>query len=90
MELRSRVAVAVAGSCSSNLTPSLGTSICHGCGPKKSKRPKKKKGRANCFCWRTFKLGICGRGNLSVVERTESQARKSVAARIYETFSVLF
>ena len=32
MQLRSDVAVA--GSCSSNLTPSLGTSICHGCGPK--------------------------------------------------------
>ena len=29
------VAVALAGSCSSSLTPSLGTSICHRCGPKK-------------------------------------------------------
>ena len=36
------VAVAVAGSCSSNWTPSLGTSICHGCGPKKKKKKKKK------------------------------------------------
>ena len=34
------VAVAWAGSCSSNLTPILGTSICHTCSPK---RPKKKK-----------------------------------------------
>ena len=36
--LRSFVAVAVvyAGSCSSNSTPSLGTYICLGCGPKKS------------------------------------------------------
>ena len=38
MQLRScvavAVAVAVAGSLSSNLTPSLGTSICYGCGPK--------------------------------------------------------
>ena len=34
--LRSDVAVAVAraGSCSSNLTPSVGTSICRGCSPK--------------------------------------------------------
>ena len=32
------VAVAVAGSCSSDSTPSLGTSICRGCGPKKKKK----------------------------------------------------
>ena len=31
------VAVALSGSCSSNLNPSLGTSICHGCSPKKQK-----------------------------------------------------
>ena len=38
-QLESHVAVVVsqAGSCSSNLTPSLGTSICLGCGPKKTK-----------------------------------------------------
>ena len=38
------VAVAVDGSCSSNSTPSLGTSICPGCGPPKAKNnndPKK-------------------------------------------------
>ena len=40
MRLGSHVAVPVvlAGSCSSNLTPSLGTSMCHGCGPKKEKK----------------------------------------------------
>jgi len=40
MWLRSHVAVAVAkaGSCSSNLTPSLGTSICHRFCPKKEKK----------------------------------------------------
>ena len=45
MWLRSGVAVAVAsaGSCCSNQTPSLGTSICHGCGPTKKKKKKKKK-----------------------------------------------
>ena len=38
--LRPHVAVAVAqaGSCSLNLTPSLGTSICHRCGHKKKKK----------------------------------------------------
>ena len=35
------VAVAVAGSGSSDLTPSLGTSICCRCGPKKAKKKKK-------------------------------------------------
>ena len=35
------VAMAVAGSCSSNLTPSLGTSICLGHGPKKQKKERK-------------------------------------------------
>ena len=32
------VALAQAGSNSSNLTPSLGPSVCHRCGPKKTKR----------------------------------------------------
>ena len=37
--LRSGIAVSVvsAGSCSSDLTPSLGTSMCCGCSPKKTK-----------------------------------------------------
>ena len=35
--LGSGIAVAVAGSCSSDSTPSLGTSICCRCGPKKQK-----------------------------------------------------
>ena len=35
------VAVAVAGSCSSDSTPRLGTSICCGCSPKKPKEKKK-------------------------------------------------
>ena len=37
MWLASSVAVVWAGSCSSNLTPCLGTSICRGCDPKKRK-----------------------------------------------------
>ena len=42
MRLESGVAVAVAqaGSCGFNETPSRGTSICHGCGPKKQNRMK--------------------------------------------------
>ena len=40
MQLGSGLAVAcgVGLSCSSDLTPSLGISICHGCGPKKEKK----------------------------------------------------
>ena len=41
MRLGSRAAVAVdeAGGCSSDWTPSLGTSICHRCGPKNNTKP---------------------------------------------------
>ena len=39
------VAVVQPSSYSSNLTPSLGTSICCGCSPKKTKRKKERK---NC------------------------------------------
>ena len=35
------VAVAQAGSCSFDWTPSLGTSICHGCSPNKKEKEKK-------------------------------------------------
>ena len=43
-QLGSCVAVALvqASSCSSNLTPGLGTSICRGCSPKKKKKKRKK------------------------------------------------
>ena len=39
------VAVAQAGSCNSDSTPSLGTSICHGCSPKRQKKKRKKKSK---------------------------------------------
>ena len=44
--LRSGIAVAVvwAGSCSSNLPPSLGTFVCCGCGPKERNKEKEKGG----------------------------------------------
>ena len=38
MRLRAGVAAGVVGSCSSDLTPSLGNSICHRCSPKKIKK----------------------------------------------------
>ena len=44
MQLGSGIAVAVAGSCSSSWTPSLGTATCHECGPKKQKKEKIKRG----------------------------------------------
>ena len=45
VRLRSGVAIAVtwAGSCCSDSTPSLGTSICCTCGPKKKRKKKKKR-----------------------------------------------
>ena len=45
MRLGSRAAVALAeaGSYSSDWTPSLGTSMCHGSGPRKWQKDKKKK-----------------------------------------------
>jgi len=57
MQLGSGVAVAVAqaGSCSSDLTPSLGTSICHGCGPKKTEKKKEtKRGGPGRGTWVSF------------------------------------
>ena len=57
MQLRSGVAVAVAGLYSSDWTPSLGTSICRGCGPKKThtqktqKNPQKTSVHCSLICW---------------------------------------
>ena len=51
MPLRSCVAVVQASSsiCSSNLTPSLGISICHTCSPKKQKQKNNKKKQTHTF-----------------------------------------
>ena len=51
------VAVAVAGSCSSDSTPSLGTSICCRCGLKKKKDKKKKKSLLG-LSWHQNKIHI--------------------------------
>ena len=53
------VAVAVAGSCSSNLTPGLGTSICYGCGSKKKKRYYARKCFMNARMLDTYKSLPC-------------------------------
>ena len=45
------VAVVQASSCSSNLTPSLGISIRHRCGPKKTKKKKKESCRCHTNPW---------------------------------------
>ena len=69
MWLRSDVAgaVAQASSCSSNLTPGLGTSLCHRCGPgmkekreggKRSKKKKKKKKKKSGHEKDAIKLGF--------------------------------
>ena len=50
MQLRSGVAVVQAGSSSSDLLPSLGTSMCLGCSPLKKKKKKKGKKRNICTC----------------------------------------
>ena len=39
------VAVVWAGNCSSDSTPSLGTSICSRCGPKRQAKERRKEGR---------------------------------------------
>ena len=44
-QLRSHVAVVWVYSCSSDSTPSLGTSICHWCGPKWTRKTGRKEGR---------------------------------------------
>jgi len=50
--LRSYVPVVVvqAGSCSSDSTPSLGPSICHGCSPKKQKKKTRVEVQATGSC----------------------------------------
>ena len=67
MRLRScvdvAVAVAVAGSYSSDVTPSLGASICCGCGTKKKKDKKKKKEKKWLRSWRlSNRTWLCNDG----------------------------
>ena len=52
-------AVAVASSCYSDLTPSLGTYICHRCSHKKKDRRKKKDVSEVLFWWRVLRVWCC-------------------------------
>ena len=80
MQIKSRIAVAVVSTASSNLPPSLGTSICHRCGSKKKKREKKKEAKIsvfnymrNCFRGKGWDLECFQRGE---VERRHRQDQK--------------
>ena len=53
------VAVAEAGSCSSDWTSSLGTSICRGCGPEKQKNKKENAGVSVVAQWLTNPTSNC-------------------------------
>ena len=52
------MAVAQAGSCSSESTPSLGTSMCHGSGPTNGKKKKKKKDESGDITLPDFKIKL--------------------------------
>ena len=73
------VAVAVAGTCSSNSTPILGTSICCKCGPKK----QKKKGGGSESGYRLLGSSMYDTGDLEIfvsseLFRTTKLKRKSI------------
>ena len=55
---RVAVAVAVAGSYSSDLTPSLGTSMCQGCSPLKSKKGEVEAEMHSCVLLKKSEFGI--------------------------------
>ena len=59
MRLRSGIAVAmaVAGSYSSDLTSGLETSMCHGCGPEKKEKKRQMEGKIS-QTWISFPLMI--------------------------------
>ena len=58
MQLGFHIAVAVTGSCTSNLTPGLGTSICHGFCPKKQRRRRRRKSKV--LTWSRFGIPMGG------------------------------
>ena len=73
MQLRSCLAVAVRqpSNCSSDSTPSLGTSVCHGCGPRNQKKKRKKK---NCSVFILLHV---------VVQFSQPQLFKTVFSPLY-------
>ena len=52
-------ALVKAGSCSSDWTPSLGTSIYHGCSPEKTKKQQQKKPITNSYRTREATVCVC-------------------------------
>ena len=54
------VAVELAGSCSSDSTPRLGTSICYRCSPTKKRKKERKEGREgrNLVCWSLSQISL--------------------------------
>ena len=85
MQLGSGVAVAVveAGSCSAASTPSLGTSLCHGCGPQSQKNKKvlKRPISSPLFCEASpFLKGLHQQPGGSADENLRPELRKPQAA----------
>ena len=73
-QLGSGVAVAVgqAGSCSSDSTSSLETSICHRCGPKKqNKKTKNKKEKEKKSVRRSFEINVRSSRRGAVVNESD-------------------
>ena len=71
------VAMAVAGSCSSDSTHCLGTSICHTCSPKKKKKRQINLKKKN-FYWE-FLLWLVGEGPNAVSVRMWVQSLASLS-----------
>ena len=81
MHLGSRVAVAVvwAGSCSSQLIPSLRTSICCRCSPKKQRKKERKKNtNAENVNWGAVKLAWLGSAHC-LVSRVTHVTRRALS-----------
>ena len=63
------VAVVYAGGYNSNWTPSLGTSICRGCSPRKDKKDKKKCILNTFWCYHGFLPFSCDNHICAIIER---------------------
>ena len=70
------MAVVQAGSCSFNLTPRLGTSICFRCGPSKKKKKKKKSQKE--------KRNLLFERQLRKIERKDTDWEKILSKHVYD------
>ena len=84
------VAMVWAGSYSSNSTPSLGTSICHGCSPKNTKKKKKKRHKKDQKTYENI-LNSTGKSNTVILLYTyqESYSEKTVDSKNWHEWGVL-